>query len=181
MIRPYRGIFPRIPSSAFVEASAQIIGDVVLGERASVWFNTVVRGDVNYIRIGEETNVQDGSVVHVTRDKYPTIIGNRVSIGHNATVHGCVIEDHCLIGMGAVILDQVVVGEGSIVAAGAVVTSGMKIPPRSLVAGVPALIKKQLGEEDRGYIETFWRNYIDYVRIYTTEDHTTPRGSSAQP
>jgi carbonic anhydrase/acetyltransferase-like protein (isoleucine patch superfamily) len=169
MLRSYQGITPVIPASCFVDPSAQVIGDVVLGERASVWMNAVVRGDVNSIRIGAGTNVQDCAVLHGMRHLYPVHVGEMVTIGHNATVHGCVLEDEVLVGIGAVILNNSHIGTGSIVAAGAVVPEGMKIPPGSLVAGVPGRIKRQLGEADRALILQYARNYVDYVEIYLRE------------
>src|ERR1700760_3503419 len=134
MIRAYKGVRPTIPATCYVDISAQIIGDVVLGEHASVWMNAVVRGDVHSIRLGAHSNVQDCAVLHGMRNLYPVIIGEYVTIGHNATVHGCVVDDACLIGIGAVILNNAKIGEGSIIAAGAVVPEGMIVPPRSLVA-----------------------------------------------
>jgi carbonic anhydrase/acetyltransferase-like protein (isoleucine patch superfamily) len=169
MIRKYQGITPTIPENCYVDVSAQIIGDVVLGEHASVWMNAVVRGDVNSIRIGAKSNVQDCAVLHGMRYVYPVIIGEMVTIGHNATVHGCVIEDACLIGMGAVILNNARIGEGSIIAAGAVVPEQTVIPPRSLVAGVPGKVRRQLGDEDREMILKYAKNYLDYVAIYLKE------------
>jgi carbonic anhydrase/acetyltransferase-like protein (isoleucine patch superfamily) len=169
MLRSYQGITPVIPASCFVDPSAQVIGDVVLGERASVWMNAVVRGDVNSIRIGAGTNVQDCAVLHGMRHLYPVHVGEMVTIGHNATVHGCVLEDEVLVGIGAVILNNSHIGTGSIVAAGAVVPEGMKIPPGSLVAGVPGRIKRQLGDDDRALILQYARNYLDYVEIYLRE------------
>src|ERR1700690_3165074 len=144
MIRAYRGTLPRIAASAYIDPSAQIIGDVVIGERASVWPNVTVRGDVNYIRIGDETNVQDNSCLHVEHDTHPLILGNRVTVGHSVTLHGCVIEDECLIGIGAVVLNGARIRGGSIVAAGALVPEGMEVPPGSLVMGVPAKIRRPL-------------------------------------
>src|ERR1700753_3955423 len=140
MIRSYQGITPIIPTSCYIDPSAQIIGDVVLGEQASVWMNAVVRGDVNSIRIGARSNVQDCAVLHGMRYVYPVVVGEWVTIGHNATVHGCVVEDACLIGMGAMVLNNARIGEGSIIAAGALVAENMVIPPRSLVAGVPGKV-----------------------------------------
>ena len=169
MIRGYRGKRPIFDSTVYIDQSAQVIGDVEIGEHSSIWFNCVVRGDVYYIRIGHHSNIQDGTVVHVTRDTNATIIGNYVSIGHNATVHGCTIQDRCLIGMGSVILDTANIGTESIVAAGAVVPIGMVVPPRSLVAGVPATIKKQLNDKDIQFIDRFWKNYIEYKEIYLAE------------
>jgi len=173
MIRSYRGVHPQIAPHCFIEESAQVIGDVAVGEHSSIWFNSVVRGDVNRITIGHHTNIQDLCMVHVTRDLFATRIGNYVSIGHGVIVHGCTIEDNCLIGMGARIMDDVVVGRESIVAAGAVITSGLKIPPRSLVAGVPAIIKRKLNDQDVEFINKFWKNYLEYKEIYLSEQSPT--------
>ena len=169
MIRSYQGKMPVIPASCYVDASAQVIGDVVLGEQASIWMNAVVRGDVNSIRIGAKSNVQDCAVLHGMRHLYPVIVGEMVTIGHNATVHGCRLEDAVLVGIGAVILNNARVGEGSIVAAGAVVPEQMVIPANSLVAGVPGKIKKTLGDEDRKMILKYAQNYLDYTAIYLSE------------
>jgi len=169
MIRSYKGVSPKVPASCFVDDSAQIIGDVELGEHASVWMNAVVRGDVNAIRIGSNSNVQDCAVLHGMRYMYPVIVGNWVTIGHNATVHGCVIEDACLIGMGSTIMNNARVGEGSIIAAGALIPEGMVIPPNSLVAGLPGKVKRALGEEDRKRILKYAQNYLDYVEIWKKE------------
>jgi carbonic anhydrase/acetyltransferase-like protein (isoleucine patch superfamily) len=169
MIRPYQGVSPTIPSSCYIDVSAQVIGDVVLGENASVWMNAVVRGDVNSIRIGANSNVQDCAVLHGMRYVYPVIIGDWVTIGHNATVHGCAVEDYCLIGMGCTILNNCRIGEGSIIAAGAVLPENTIIPPNSLVAGVPGKVRRTLGEEDRKLIIKYATNYLDYVKIYLNE------------
>ena len=169
MIRSYQGVFPVVPSSCYVDPSAQLIGDVVLGDQASVWMNAVVRGDVNSIRIGAKSNVQDCAVLHGMRYVYPVIVGELVTIGHNATVHGCVIEDAVLVGIGAAILNNARIGEGSIIAAGAVIPEQTVIPPNSLVAGVPGKIKKTLGEEDRKLILMYAHNYLDYTAIYLKE------------
>jgi carbonic anhydrase/acetyltransferase-like protein (isoleucine patch superfamily) len=169
MIRPYKKILPTVPASCYVDYSAQLIGDVVLGERASIWMNAVVRGDVNSIRIGANSNVQDCAVLHGMRHVYPVHIGEWVTIGHNATVHGCVVEDCCLIGMGATILNGARIGEGSIIAAGAVIPEKMVIPPNSLVAGVPGKIRRTLGDEDRKLILKYAKNYLDYTAIYLAE------------
>src|SRR5579875_3867121 len=169
MIRSYQGHTPTIPASCYVDVSAQVIGDVLLGEHASVWMNAVVRGDVHSIRIGAHSNVQDCAVLHGMRYKYPVIVGEYVTIGHNATVHGCVIEDVCLIGIGAVILNNARIGEGSIIAAGAVIPENAVIPPRSLVAGVPGKVRRELGPEDREMILQYARNYLDYVKQYHQE------------
>ena len=169
MIRSYQGHTPVIPESCYVDVSAQIIGDVVLGEHASVWMNAVVRGDVHSIRLGAHSNVQDCSVLHGMRNLYPVIVGEYVTIGHNATVHGCVVEDACLIGMGATIMNNARVGEGSIIAAGALVPENMVVPPRSLVAGVPGKVRRTLKDSDREMILKYARNYLDYTKFYLEE------------
>ena len=165
MLRPFRGRQPVVPASAYVDPSAQLIGDVRLGERSSVWFNCVLRGDINSITIGDDSNVQDCSVLHVQGD-IPLVIGSRVTLGHNTTVHACTLEDRVLIGMGAVVLDRTVVGEGSIVAAGAVVKMDTIVPPRSLVAGVPARVVRELTDADLELIDHHWRNYVGYTAEY---------------
>src|SRR6185437_8870412 len=165
----YQGHTPVIPESCYVDVSAQIIGDVVLGEHASVWMNAVVRGDVHSIRLGAHSNVQDCSVLHGMRNLYPVIVGEYVTIGHNATVHGCVVEDACLIGMGATIMNNARIGEGSIIAAGALIPEGMVIPPNSLVAGLPGKVRRTLGHEDRQTILKYAQNYLDYVTIWKQE------------
>lgn len=169
MIRSYRGKTPRIAVSSYIDPSAQVIGDVEVGERSSIWPNTTVRGDVHYIRIGEETNVQDNCCLHVQRDEYPLILGSRVSIAHSVTLHGCVIEDECLIGIGAIVLNGARVGRGSIVAAGALVTEGMDVPPGSVVMGVPGKVKRQAGDDDRRRIQKHADSYIMYRQIYKEE------------
>lgn len=169
MVRPYQGVSPTIPASCYIDISAQVIGDVVLGERSSVWMNAVVRGDVNSIRIGANSNVQDCAVLHGMRYVYPVIVGDWVTIGHNATVHGCVVENDCLIGMGARVLNNARIGEGSIIAAGAVIPENTVIPPNSLVAGVPGKVRRTLGEEDRKLIRKYATNYLDYTEIYLKE------------
>ncbi len=169
MNRSYQGHVPIVPSSCYVDVSAQLIGDVVLGENSSVWMNAVVRGDVNSIRIGANSNVQDCAVLHGMRYKYPVIVGDWVTIGHNATVHGCVIEDACLIGIGAVVLNNARIGEGSIIAAGAVIPENTVVEPNSLWAGVPGKERRRLDPKDREMILTYARNYLDYVQIYLKE------------
>jgi carbonic anhydrase/acetyltransferase-like protein (isoleucine patch superfamily) len=169
MIRSYQGKTPVVPASCYVDVSAQLIGDVELGEQASVWMNAVVRGDVNSIRIGAKSNVQDCAVLHGMRHLYPVHVGEMVTIGHNATVHGCVVEDMVMVGMGAVILNNAKIGEGSIIAAGAVVPEHKVIPPRSLVVGIPGQVKRELGEDDRKMIQRYAENYLDYTGIYLAE------------
>jgi carbonic anhydrase/acetyltransferase-like protein (isoleucine patch superfamily) len=169
MIRAYAGITPRVPATCYVDTSAQLIGDVELGDQASVWMNAVVRGDVNAIRIGARSNVQDCAVLHGMRNLYPVVVGEMVTIGHNATVHGCILEDAVLVGIGAVILNDARIGEGSIIAAGAVIPEHTIIPPNSLVAGVPGKIRRTLGDSDREMILMYANNYLDYTKIYLAE------------
>ena len=169
MLRAYQGISPTIPTTCYVDLSAQVIGDVVLGERSSIWMNAVVRGDVNAIRIGAHSNIQDCAVLHGMRHVYPVHVGDWVTIGHNATVHGCVLEDAVLVGMGSTILNDARIGEGSIIAAGAVIPEHTIIPPNSLVAGVPGKVRRTLGEADRELILTYARNYLDYTAIYLNQ------------
>jgi carbonic anhydrase/acetyltransferase-like protein (isoleucine patch superfamily) len=169
MIRSYQGKTPQIATGCYIDPSAQILGDVVIGERSSVWMNAVVRGDVNSIRIGACSNVQDCAVLHGQRNLYPVIVGDWVTIGHNATVHGCVVEDMVVIGMGSRVLNNVRVGKGSIIAAGAVVPEHTVVPPRTLWAGVPAKLRRQLTDKDQELIRQYARNYLDYVEIYLKE------------
>lgn len=169
MIRTYNGHLPAVPQSCYVDSSAQVIGDVVLGEKASIWMNAVVRGDVHSIRIGARSNVQDCAVLHGMRNLYPVYVGEGVSIGHNATVHGCVIEDNCLIGIGAIVLNNARIGEGSIIAAGAVIPEGTRIPPCSLVTGVPGRIRRATTDDDLSLIQMYARNYLDYSAQYKAE------------
>ena len=169
MIRSYQGILPQIPASCYVDLSAQVIGDVMLGENSSVWMNAVLRGDVNSIRVGANSNVQDCAVLHGQRNLYPVVVGDWVTIGHNATVHGCVVEDAVLIGMGVTILNGSRIGEGSIIAAGAVVPERTVVPPRTLWAGVPAKLRRQLDDKDHALILEYAQNYLDYLEIYLKE------------
>ena len=166
VIITYKGITPKIDPSVFIADGVYIIGDVEIGKDSSVWFNTVIRGDVNFIRIGERTNIQDNTVVHVTNKKFPTHIGSNVTIGHSAVIHACTIQDFSLIGMGAVILDDANIGKYSLVAAGAVVPMGMQVPEGVLAAGVPAKIIRPLTEEERTFLIQSAQNYIDYVATY---------------
>jgi len=165
-IRTFQGKRPAIAPSAFIEESAQIIGDVAIGARASVWFNTVVRGDVNWIRIGEETNVQDLCCLHVLHDTHPLVIGSRVTVGHHVTLHGCTVGDDCLIGMGAIVLDGALIGPGSLVAAGSLVPPGLEVPPGSFVIGSPAKVQRPVKDTERALIERSAANYIRYASQY---------------
>jgi len=166
MIFPFKDKKPAIDSSALIIESAQIIGDVVIGEESSVWFNAVVRGDVNYIRIGKRTNIQDGCVLHVARRTLPLIIGDEVTVGHNVTLHACTIGSRCLIGMGAIIMDDAKVGDESIVAAGSLVTSGTVIPPGSMVMGAPAKVKRPLTDEEKRGIREAANHYVGDIESY---------------
>lgn len=165
MILAYAGHAPIIPDTAFVAPSADIIGNVVVGDQASVWFQCVLRGDIEPIRIGACSNIQDGSVVH-TIEGAPAVVGDWVTVGHRAVIHGCTIESHCLIGMGAVILNQVRLGEGSIIAAGAVVPEGTVIPPGSLYMGVPARFRRKLDDAGRNFIDAHALHYLHYRDVY---------------
>ena len=169
MLRSFRSIHPTIHPSAFVDLSAQVIGDVHIGAESSVWMNVVARGDVNYIRIGARTNLQDLTLVHVMRDTHPTVIGDGVTVGHSAVVHGCTIENRCLIGMGAILLNGCRIGSGSIVAAGAVVPEGMIVPPGSMVMGVPGKVRRLLTPEEDVSITWYADNYARYRLEFQAE------------
>jgi carbonic anhydrase/acetyltransferase-like protein (isoleucine patch superfamily) len=160
---PYLNKFPKISQNVFIASGAKIIGDVEIGTDSSVWYNTVIRGDVNYIKIGTKTNIQDCSMLHVTSEKFPLDIGNKVTIGHSVTLHGCVLNDLCLIGMGAIILDGAIVEENSIVAAGAVVTPGFVVPSGKMVAGVPAKIIRDLSSTEMTEFEKSVERYKKYA------------------
>jgi carbonic anhydrase/acetyltransferase-like protein (isoleucine patch superfamily) len=169
LIRSFKGMWPRLGERVYVDPSAQVIGDVVLGDHSSVWMNAVVRGDVNSIRIGVHTNIQDNCVVHVFKAEHPTQLGDYVTVGHSATLHGCRIDDHCLIGMGATILNGAHVGSECIVAAGTLIPEGMVVPPRSLVMGVPGKVRRPLGDEEAQSIRRYSSNYFEYKEIYLAE------------
>jgi carbonic anhydrase/acetyltransferase-like protein (isoleucine patch superfamily) len=169
MIRSYKGIAPQIASTAFIEASAQVIGDVHIGEHSSVWFNCVLRGDVHFIRVGHSTNIQDGTVIHVTNGRFATEIGNRVTIGHGVMLHGCAIKDRALVGIGSIILDNVTIGEESFIAAGSLLTPGTVIPPRSMVMGSPAKVRREVTGDEIALIDRHWQNYIEYKNNYVAE------------
>ena len=169
MIRSYKGTSPTFPASCYVDESAQLIGDVTLGENASVWMNAVLRGDVHFIRVGANSNIQDCSVLHGMLNQWPVIVGDWVTVGHSVTLHGCVVEDRCLIGMGVVILNGARIGAGSIVAAGTLIPEGTVIEPGSLVMGVPGKVRKKLGDEDQETILRYARNYLGYKETYLAE------------
>ena len=166
MLRSHRGRMPGIHATAYIDDSAQVIGDVEIGEESSVWMCVVIRGDVHRIRIGCRSNVQDGTVIHVMKDTHATTIGDDVTIGHAAIVHGCTIENRCLIGMGAILLNGAHIGSGSIVAAGSLVVEGMQVPPRSLVMGSPAKVKRSLTDAEVADIQRYADRYVGYRLDY---------------
>ena len=166
MIHSYRSRRPVVPPSVWIADSAHVIGDVELGDDASVWFTAVVRGDVNMIRLGRGTNIQDGTIIHVNRNGTPTIVGDHVTVGHAARLHGCSIASHCLIGIGAVVLDGAEIGEDSIVAAGALVAPGTKIPPRSMVMGTPARVRREVTTDDLDLIRRSAAGYVALKNDY---------------
>jgi len=163
MLRPFQGIVPKLSDGVFVEESAIIIGDVTIGQDSSVWFHSVVRGDVHYIRIGSRTNIQDLCVLHVTHDTHPLVIGDDVTIGHHVILHGCTIQDRVLVGMGAIVMDGAVLGEDSIVGAGALVTEGTIVPPKRLIVGSPAKVRRGLSVEELVWIRESALNYVRYA------------------
>ncbi len=166
MIQEFLGVRPSYDDSNFIAPSADLIGDVRLGKEASVWFNVTIRADVHWIRIGEASNIQDNAVIHVSKGVAPTSIGNGVTVGHSAVVHGCTVEDDVLIGMGAVILDHAVIGHDTIVGARALITQRTVIPPRCLVLGAPAQVVRPLSDEEVAKIRVFKENYLHYSAIY---------------
>ena len=169
MIASYQGIFPHVAASAFVAGSADVIGDVEIAENASIWYQVVLRGDIGPIRVGRHTNIQDGSVLH-SITSVPVTVGDRVTVGHRAILHGCTVDDNCLIGMGAIVLNRARVGAGSIVAAGALVLEDTVIPPGSLYVGVPAKLRRPLNDEDRAFIDAHAGHYLEYKEIYLAEN-----------
>ena len=168
-ILAYDGKAPRLAASVFLADGSVVTGDVEIGAESSLWFGTVVRGDVNHVRIGARTNLQDHVVVHVTAGTHPTVIGDDVTVGHRAVVHGCTVNDRCLVGIGAIVMDGARIGAQSLVAAGALVSPGTIIPPRSLVMGVPAKVKRPLTDEEVAGLAQFWKNYIEYTKEYKEE------------
>ena len=172
IIKPFNKIEPKIHSTAYMEDDVVVIGDVEIGEDANIWFGSVVRGDVSYIRIGARTNIQDMTMIHVSSDFGPTIIAEEVTVGHRVTLHGCHVERQCLIGMGAILMDHARIGEQSIIGAGSLLTPGTQIPPRSLVLGSPARVKRELTSDELAYLDKSWRNYVELKRLYeTTDEH----------
>ncbi len=175
VLRPYRGTAPRVHPSAFIDDSAQVIGDVAIGEESSVWMCAVLRGDVHSIRVGCRSNLQDGVIVHVMNGSNPKRIGDDVTVGHGSLIHGCTIENQCLIGMGAILLNGAYVGTGSIVAAGTLLAENMKVPPRSLVMGSPGKVKRLLTQAEVAEVRTYAQRYVeyrlDYMNRKPVDDH----------
>lgn len=170
MIKSFNGVSPKIHESVFVAENAVIIGDVGIGENASIWYNCVLRGDVNFIRIGDGTNIQDGTIIHVSRsEEFPTIIEHNVTVGHSATIHGCYIETGSLIGIGAIILDGARIRKNSLIAAGSLVTPNTIIPERSFVMGAPAKVRRELSDDEVTDLQKFWQNYVKLSEIYLIE------------
>jgi carbonic anhydrase/acetyltransferase-like protein (isoleucine patch superfamily) len=166
MLHPFKGHLPTVAESAYIVASAQVIGEVTIGEESSLWFYVVVRGDVNRIDIGARTNIQDGSVVHVTHKKHPTQIGDDVTVGHNVTLHGCQVGNRCLIGMGAVVMDGAVIEDDAMIAAGALVAPGTRVQSKTLYAGIPAKFKRKLTNDEIAGLKQSAQNYLGYVEDY---------------
>ena len=176
MIHAYQGAWPKVASSAYIADGAHVIGDVEIGDDSSVWFNCVIRGDVHYVRIGRSTNVQDGSICHAMRDECPLIVGSYVTVGHGAVLHGCSVESHCLIGIRATVLNGASIGSYSIVAAGAVVPENTVIPPRSLVMGVPAKVRREVTREEMATIGRYADRYVAYKETYLKNQTDPPGG-----
>lgn len=172
MIRPYRGHVAQVAASAYIDPSAQVIGEVTIGEQSSIWPCAVIRGDVGLIRIGNQTNIQDNSTLHSDFDS-PLTIGNRVTVGHQVMLHGCTVEDDCLIGIGAIILNGARIGRGSVVAAGALVPEGADVPPQSLVMGIPAKVKRSVTPEEQERFLHNLQHYVEKAEIYRNEANHT--------
>ena len=168
MLRPYRSVHPRVAPTAFIDQSAQVVGDVVIGDDSSVWMNAVLRGDVNTIRVGRRTNIQDGCVVHVMSGTHPTTLGDDVTIGHAAVLHGCAVADRCLVNMGAIVLNGAQIGADSIAAASALLVEGAVVPPRSLVMGSPGRVRRSLTDDEVASIRRYADHYVDYKNDYLT-------------
>lgn len=166
MVRTFNSVSPKIDPTAFVAEDAVVIGDVEIGGDASIWFGSIVRGDVNFIRIGARTNIQDATVIHVSSKTHSTILEHEVTVGHRVTLHGCYVETGCLIGIGAILLDGVRVGAHSLVAAGSLLTPGTEIPPGSLVMGSPAKVKRPLTDAELADLPRFWQNYVELKKHY---------------
>ncbi len=168
MIRPFCGKVPKVAASAYIDPSAQVIGDITIGERSSIWPNVSARGDVSSITIGDESNVQDNSVLHCD-EGFPLIIGDRVTVGHMAMLHGCTIEDDTLIGIGAIVLNGAKIGKGSVIAASALIPEGMQIPPYSMVMGVPGKVRREITEDERERFKLNCKHYVELAEQYRAE------------
>lgn len=166
MVRSFNEISPKVHETAFVTDDAIVIGDVEIGEDSSVWFGSIIRGDVNYIRIGARTNIQDMTVIHVSSNTHATVIEDEVTVGHRVVLHGCHVEHGCLIGIGAILMDGVRVGAQSLVAAGTLLTPGTQIPPRSMVMGSPGRVRRELTEDEIAYLDRSWQNYVELKAHY---------------
>src|ERR1700678_1529967 len=169
MIRSYKGVTPQFPETCYIDDSAHLIGDVVIGEHSSIWMNAVLRGDVHPIRVGHYSNIQDNCVLHGMKEEYGVHIGDYVTAGHMAILHGCTVEARCLIGMGSIILNGAVIGTGSIVAAGTLIPERTVIPPGSLVVGSPGKVRRALTADDQTAIDKYWNNYVGYKEQYKKE------------
>jgi carbonic anhydrase/acetyltransferase-like protein (isoleucine patch superfamily) len=169
MIKSFQNFSPKIHESAYVADDAIVVGDVEIGAESSVWFGSILRGDVNYIRIGERVNVQDGTIIHVSSKTHPTVLEDEITLGHRVTLHGCHIETGCLIGIGSIVLDGARVGRNSLVAAGSLLTPNTQIPPRVLVMGSPARVKRELSDDEVKDLERFWRNYVSLSGVYQSQ------------
>ena len=163
MLRAFQGITPKVEPSAFIEETAVVLGDVVIGAESSVWFLTIIRGDVNTIRIGARSNIQDLCVLHVTHDTHPLIIGDEVTVGHRVLLHGCTIKNRVLIGMGSILMDGVVIGEDCVIGAGSLITEGTEIPPGSVVLGSPGRVKRSVTDAERAWLKQSAANYVRYA------------------
>lgn len=169
ILRSFRGVTPSIGAETFVAETAVLVGDVEVGERSSIWYGVVMRGDIYYIRVGDECSIQDNTVIHVTAGRHPTVVGNRVTVGHSVTLHGCAIADECIIGMGATVMDRAEIGEQCIVGAGALVTPGTVIEPGHLVIGSPAKPKRKLTEGELEWLKSSAQHYVELGAEYLTE------------
>lgn len=169
VIRKYKDKYPKLGESVFLAETAALIGDVEIGDRSSIWYGAVLRGDVFHIRVGEDTSIQDNSVIHVTDGRHATLIGNRVTVGHGAIIHGCTIEDLCIIGMGAIVMDRANIGARSIIGAGALVTPGTTVPEGHLAVGAPARVKRALTDDELRWIETSASHYVEIADVYLKE------------
>ncbi|MBK7392519.1 MAG: gamma carbonic anhydrase family protein [Chloracidobacterium sp.] len=166
-ILDFRGTTPKIHDSVYLADDVFVIGDVEIAEDANVWFGSVIRGDVSYIRIGARTNIQDMTMIHVSSDFGPTIVEEEVTVGHRVTLHGCHVERQCLIGMGATVMDHARIGEQTVIGAGSLVSPGTIIPPRVLALGSPAKVKRDLTDEELAYLDKSWRNYVELKQFYS--------------